>query len=391
MLNGGLKADFYQDKIYLNSKPYPLGLFTVELLNDYYTDETGARFSVFSSKIDNVKDDLQAGFIFPQTCFEVKEKIPHILKAAKKILPFGLLNLDEEAKNIDALFSDGNIKALKEYFALKASFLPNNDIDLDLILKQVSSDDREQLILGENLLMQFCNTLDFYQNLADDYRLAFSMFVEFEKRIDEAKRCDEYFLATTAMDIYKSGFKPIGFGYHSDFKQLINADIEYLAIKKSGASKKLITARRMHFKRFIDFILADFYEGVSKGHYPKKCLVCGRYFLMQNARKQFYCNGRDPNDKKNRPCRMVAADRRRGIRDKENRENNPITFIFNRAAANIRKNYGRGTFNEKQRKEAVRYIKNLRFKARSDTDFLNNEYEKQMSIKTIKRIILNNK
>lgn len=46
MLNGGLKADFYKDKIYLNGKPYPLGFFTVELLNDYYTDKTGARFSV---------------------------------------------------------------------------------------------------------------------------------------------------------------------------------------------------------------------------------------------------------------------------------------------------------------------------------------------------------
>jgi len=195
-------------------------------------------------------------------------------------------------------------------------------------------------------------------------------------------------LSTTAMDIYQSGFKPAGFGAHSDFGRMINAEAEYLAIKKASASKKMITARRMHFKRFIDFILADFYEGVCKGHYPKKCLVCGRYFLMKNARKQLYCNGRDPSDPKNRPCRAVAANRRRGIRDKETRENNPITFIYNRAAANIRKNASRGTFNEKQRKEAEKHIKNLRFKAKKDTDFLENQYEKQMDIRFIKRMIL---
>ena|GEM_PF-3367291 len=28
---------------------------------------------------------MGAGFIFEKTCFEVKEKIPHILKVAKKV------------------------------------------------------------------------------------------------------------------------------------------------------------------------------------------------------------------------------------------------------------------------------------------------------------------
>lgn len=102
--------------------------------------------------------------------------------------------------------------------------------------------------------------------------------------------------------------------------------------------------------------------------------MCGRYFLLQNARKQLYCNGRDPNDEKNRTCRQVAADRRRSIR-----ENNPIKYIYNRADANIRQYKKRDKLTDAQVKEAKRYIKNLRFRAKGDTEFLNNDYEKQIS------------
>jgi len=214
------------------------------------------------------------------------------------------------------------------------------------------------------------------------------MFGEFAKRIDESKKCDETLLATTAMDISHGGFKPRpGFGVHADFERTLNADVEYLAIKKTTVSKKLITARRMRFKRFIDFILADFYEGICRGHYPKKCLVCGRYFLVQNARKQLYCNGRDPNDAKNRTCRQVAADRRRGVREKETRKNNPIKYIYNRADANIRQYKKRDRLNDAQVKEAKRYIKNTRLRALQDNDFFNSDYEKQMSLRAIMRAI----
>lgn len=384
MLSGRLTADFYQDKIYFAGKAYPVGHFAMELLNDFYKNDTGARFAVFSSKIDRVKDDLDAGFLVENICDEVKREILYIIDAARKVMPFQKLKVDEEIEFINLISDKSTYEKVKSYFKLKATFSLNNDKQIDFELKSVSADERKVLKIGEEILRRFTDILTFYQTLADDYKTAFTMFNEFAKRIDESKKCDETLLATIAMDIVHGGFKPaIGFGVCVDFERTLNAEIEYLAIKKSGVSKKLITARRMRFKRFVDFILADFYEGICKGHYPKKCLVCGRYFLMQNARKQLYCNGRDPNDAKNRTCRQVAADRRRGIREKETRENNPIKYIYNRADANIRQYKKRDKLSEAQEKEAKRYIKSTRLRALQDNDFFNSDYENQMSIKAI--------
>jgi len=388
MLSGGLTADFYQDKIYFAGKAYPVGYFAMDLLNDFYENDTGARFAVFSSKIDRIKDDLEAGFSQEKVCVEVKQEIIYIIEAAKKVMPFKQLKPDEEIEFINSFFDNATYKKIKSYFKLKAMFLPNNDKQDDYSLRVVSADERKTLKVGEEILRKFTDTLTFYQTLADDYKAAFAMFSEFATRIDESKKCDETVLATTAMDIAHGGFKPNpGFGVHADLEKTLNAEVEYLAIKKSSVSKKLITARRMRFKRFIDFILADFYEGICKGHYPKKCLVCGRYFLMQNARKQLYCNGRDPNDTKNRTCRQVAADRRRGIREKETRENDPIKYIYNRADANIRQYKKRGRLKDAEIKAAKRHIKNLQFRAKNDTEYLNNEYENQMKMKAIMRAV----
>ena len=388
MLSSGLTADFYQDKIIFSNKSYPVGHFAVELLNDFYENETGARFSVFSFKIDRIKDDLEAGFLFDEICYEVKQEILYIIEAARRVMPFKTLRPDEEIKFINSFFDDDTFSKIKTYFKLKAVFLSNNDKQFDFDLKTVSADEQKALKIGKEILEKFTDTLTFYQTLADDYKAAFAMFIEFAKKIDEAKKCDEALLATTAMDISQSGFRSThGFGEHTAFERTINPKIEYLAIKKTSVSKKMIAARRMHFKQFIDFILADFYEGICRGHYPKRCLVCGRYFLMQNARKQLYCNGRDPSDEKNRTCRQVAADRRRGIREKESRENNPIKFIYNRAAANIRQYKKRGQLTEAQSREAKRYIKNIRLKALQDNAFFNSDYEKQMSIKMIMKSV----
>lgn len=94
----------------------------------------------------------------------------------------------------------------------------------------------------------------------------------------------------------------------------VKTNIEYLAIHKSG--KKQDVGRRMTFERFLDFLFADFFEGLHFGHYPKQCGICKRYFLRKDDRNQQYCDGIDPTDPKKRPCRRVAADVGRKTREK---------------------------------------------------------------------------
>ena len=63
----------------------------------------------------------------------------------------------------------------------------------------------------------------------------------------------------------------------------------YIAVKKNVKSKSATLAKRLEFDSYYSFILTDFFEGLHYGHYPRRCEICGKYFLMQSARRQKYC------------------------------------------------------------------------------------------------------
>ena len=80
-------------------------------------------------------------------------------------------------------------------------------------------------------------------------------------------------------------------------------------MRKTAKSKTMVTARRMFFDNYYSFVLTDFFEGLHYGHYPRRCPICKRYFLMTSARRQMYCNGTAPFTLKGKPitCRKYAA------------------------------------------------------------------------------------
>jgi len=161
MLSGGLTADFYQDKIYFAGKAYPVGHFATELLNDFYKNDTGARFAVFSYKIDRVKDDLKAGFLYEKICHEVTREILYIIEAARHVIPFKQLKPDEETEFINSFFDESTYEKIKAYLNLKAVFSSNNDKQDEYSLRAVTADERKSLKIGGDILRQFTDTLTF--------------------------------------------------------------------------------------------------------------------------------------------------------------------------------------------------------------------------------------
>ena len=52
--------------------------------------------------------------------------------------------------------------------------------------------------------------------------------------------------------------------------------------------------RRMHYMSFVSMFRSDLYEGLCVGHAPRKCAVCGKWFLTTDARYAKYCDGLAP-------------------------------------------------------------------------------------------------
>ena len=54
-------ADYRDGRVHLGGKSYPAGTFATHLLNQYYTNDTAARISVYKQHGWNVAEQLSVG------------------------------------------------------------------------------------------------------------------------------------------------------------------------------------------------------------------------------------------------------------------------------------------------------------------------------------------
>ena len=182
---------------------------------------------------------------------------------------------------------------------------------------------------------------------------AFYGLLRFMRRLDEAERLDEEHLLPIARE---------------ELPGKIETTAEYVSV---FYRKKTVTVRRLRFSNYYSFVMTDFYEGLHYGHYPRRCPVCGRYFLMLNARRQYYCSGKAPKKLtggKDLSCRKYAASC--GV--KELAAGNPVIAAYKRRMGYIRINQMRGVFDEEFAQAAKQYALELK-----ETAFLDDEYARK--------------
>ncbi|MFR5901832.1 MAG: DUF6076 domain-containing protein [Neglectibacter timonensis] len=82
----------------------------------------------------------------------------------------------------------------------------------------------------------------------------------------------------------------------------------------------------MHYVSFVGMFRSDLFEGLCVGHAPKKCPICGRWFLTTNARHTKYCGNLAPGDKLHRTCRQIGN--LQGRSQRELAADHPIKQIY---------------------------------------------------------------
>ena len=197
------------------------------------------------------------------------------LKALPKLRPFDGLNIEEISNAVTTLFTEEIGRKICEYFSKKAklSLLPQDEIAAGTADRMKNATDFSVI---ESNITEIKLILLFLDSLADDLILAHGSLLKFCNRIDEVERLDEAHLLPLALEI---------FGDHH-FMQ----SGRYISVKKNAKSVTGTVAKRLNFDSNYSFILTDFFEGLHYGHYPRKCEICGKYFLMQSARRQKYCS-----------------------------------------------------------------------------------------------------
>ena len=134
--------------------------------------------------------------------------------------------------------------------------------------------------------------------------------------------------------------------------------------------------RRMHYASFPSMFRSDLFEALTVGNAPKRCPVCGRFFLTTNARRTKYCNGLAPGGPEKRTCVQVAA--RMGREYRELADNNPHKIKRKQAIDAIDQRVHRGTMAIELAEIMKTLARNKCDRALSDAKYANTRYNAEM-------------
>lgn len=364
MITSFFTADYRDGRVIFGGKSYPAGVFATHLLNQFYINDTAARIAVFRDDLNyHIITQLSNGYLNITEFVKTGANTLEALKALPKLRPFDGLNIEEIRNAVITLFAEENGQKICGYFAdkTKLSLLSQDEIAAGTADRMKNVTDFSVI---ESNITEIKSILLFFNTLADDLILAHGNLLKFCNRIDEVERLDEAHLLPLALEI---------FGDHH-FTQ----SGRYISVKKNAKSVTGTVAKRLNFDSYYSFILTDFFEGLHYGHYPRKCEICGKYFLMQSARRQKYCSyGIAPELYRGKKitCRKYAA----VLKRKEKAENDPIVSLYNRRCAAIRTECGRGTITKEYSEIAKRIAKERKQLASNDDKYAKTQYKKDMS------------
>lgn len=364
MISSFFTADYRDGRVIFGGKSYPAGVFATHLLNQFYIKDTAARIAVFRDDLNyHILTQLSNGYLSITEFVKTGINTLEALKALPKLRPFDELNIEEIQNTVTTLFTAETGQKICGYFADKAklSLLQQNEIAAGTAERMKTATDFSVI---ESNITEIKSILLFFDSLADDLILAHGNLLKFCNCIDDAERLDEAHLLPLALSV---------FGEHH-FTQ----SGRYISAKKNAKSVTGTVAKRLNFDSYYSFILTDFFEGLHYGHYPRKCEICRKYFLMQSARRQKYCSyGIAPELYRGKKitCRKYAA----VLNRKEKAENDPIVSLYNRRCAAIRTECGRGTITKEYAEIAKRIAKERKQLALNDDKYSKTQYKKDMS------------
>ena len=148
-----------------------------------------------------------------------------------------------------------------------------------------------------------------------------------------------------------------------------NVSVEYVPEEKG-------IVRRMHYASFPSMFRSNLYEASAVGNAPKRCLICRKFFLTTNARRQKYCTGFAPEEYGGMTC--VQVGNRMGREHREQANNNPVLVRYHQTVNVIDQRVTRGTLEPDIAEKAKADAKNYKDMAIAFNEYANGDYKTEM-------------
>ena len=349
-----MTLDFWQDTVIYEGKTFPVGTLACDALN--VSADTLAQMNEQCQKINlllgmlNVGQDVSA--LFPMA----RDAALAMLGILSKTPPFSYMNISQHRERIEKVFTADNTLKYVE-FAIKAA---TNSLQFEEVPKYADA----------MMLQRYTAVFGHLAYSLGEYQTA---MLDFAAKSDgnEADRTAEGFAK-----MFGSYFPPeFSITEGNAWMSVANNSVQYVATIRPGEDMAKLV-KRMHYVSFVGMFRSDLFEGLCVGHAPKKCKICGKWFLTTNARHPKYCGGYARGDKLHRTCRQIGN--LKGREQRELADDHPLKQIYEKRLNTINRYVKRGTLDANLAEVMKKLAKDKMQKAISNVAYAKGDYEKEM-------------
>ena len=356
-----MTLDFWQDTVIYEGKTFPVGTLACDALN--VPADAIAKMNEQCEKINLLLGMLNAGedasALFPLA----REAALAMLDILSKTPPFSYMDIPKHREQIEKVFTADNALKYME-FAIKAT---TNSLQLEEVPRYADA----------MMLQRYTAVFGHLAYSLGEYQKAMLDFAE-KSDGNEADRTAEGFAK-----MFGSYFPPdFSITEGNAWMSTLNNSVQYVSVIRPGENvAKLV--KRMHYVSFVGMFRSDLFEGLCVDHAPKKCRICGKWFLTTNARHTKYCGGYAPGDKLHRTCRQIGN--LKGREQRELADDHPVKQIYEKRLNTINRYVKRGTLDADLAEVMKKLAKDKMLRALSNVAYAKGAYEKEMDQAALKK------
>ena len=348
-----LTLDFWQDKVTYGKQTVPIGAIGCAALN--ITDKQIASLTELCQPLNEIILMLGTGNVDVSVCPKAEKSLLTIIRFLQKTEPFSFLDLATDENEMHRLFDEEHIENIVTYI--------NASQEIGIV---AAFDEKYSRGVGVlkliQVMAQLGGTLQIYKQ----------SITAFAHALHNSKRSPDGYAAAFAKHFPKDETLSPD---NSMWMQLTNTTMQYVSsVMPEKGIPQLV--KRMHYVSFVGMFRSDLFEGLCVGHAPRKCPICGRWFLTTDARQTKYCGGLAPEDKLGRTCRQIGN--LKGREQRELADDHPIKAIYTRRMNTITQYLHRGTLDEQTAAVMKRLAKDKLERAIFDHEYAKGSYEAEM-------------
>jgi len=313
-----LTLDFWQDSVTYEGQTMPSGMLACAALN--IPDDTIERLGQLCAPLNLYMGMLQLGQAQLEQLQAARESALQIVELLCDTPPFSILDGAFVKGEVDKVFSEDYLKNAAEYAKtgnFASAFMPEYKKAIYLLrVLPVMAHLGYSLAEFKREMLAFAEKLHKSDRTPDGYAAGFGEFFS---------------------DV------PQFSGESASWMAMSNITVQYASAVVPGRGRPQLV-KRMHYVSFVGMFRSDLFEGLCVGHAPRKCPICGRWFLTTDARPTKYCGGLAPGDSRGRTCRQIG-----NLRGREQRElaaDHPLKKIYERRTNTIIQKLRRGTLDK---------------------------------------------